>query len=86
MEHGNICHIPNERFGYFGWPSIARMDDGTLIAGERLYNSIHSVFGSAAQKDYYAHLSEEFFERLRTKEPIVKTMPRPEGDLTPPKK
>ena len=33
MEHGNICHIPNERFGYFGWPSIARMDDGTLIAG-----------------------------------------------------
>lgn len=60
--------------------------DGTLIAGERLYNSIHGVFGSAAPNDYYAHLTESFFERLRIKAPVVKTMPRPEGDLTPPKK
>ena len=60
--------------------------DGTLIAGERLYNSMHSVFGIPPSKDYYAHLGEEFFERCRTKAPIVKTLPRPEGDLTPPKK
>lgn len=33
MQHGNICLMPHDRFGYFGWPSIARMDDGTLIAG-----------------------------------------------------
>jgi len=33
MQHGNICSMPNDRFGYFGWPSVARMDDGTLIAG-----------------------------------------------------
>jgi sialidase-1 len=30
-QHGIICRLPNERFGYFGWPSIARLDDGTLI-------------------------------------------------------
>ena len=30
-EHGVICRLPGERFGYFGWPSIARLDDGTLI-------------------------------------------------------
>ena len=28
-EHGIVCRLPGERFGYFGWPSIARMDDGT---------------------------------------------------------
>ena len=33
MQHGTICRMPNDTFGYFGWPSIARMDDGTLIAG-----------------------------------------------------
>lgn len=32
IEHGVVCHLPNEPFGYFGWPSIARLDDGTLIA------------------------------------------------------
>lgn len=31
-EHGIICRLPEETFGYFGWPSIARMDDGTLVA------------------------------------------------------
>jgi len=29
-EHGVVCRIPGSAFGYFGWPSIARMDDGTL--------------------------------------------------------
>ena len=30
-EHGIICDLPHERFGYFGWPSVARCDDGTLV-------------------------------------------------------
>lgn len=28
--HGVVCHLPDERLGYFGWPSLARMDDGAL--------------------------------------------------------
>jgi hypothetical protein len=31
-EHGAICSRPGERFSYFGWPTIARMADGTLLA------------------------------------------------------
>jgi hypothetical protein len=30
-EHGVVCRLPGERFSYFGWPTIARMDDGTLM-------------------------------------------------------
>jgi hypothetical protein len=30
-EHGVVCRLPGERFGYFAWPTIARMDDGTLL-------------------------------------------------------
>ena len=33
IKHGIICRMPDDKFGYFGWPSIARMDDGKLIAG-----------------------------------------------------
>lgn len=29
-EHGIVCRRPGERFGYFGWPTVARLDDGTL--------------------------------------------------------
>lgn len=28
--HGIVCRIPNERTGYFGWPTVARMPDGAL--------------------------------------------------------
>lgn len=32
--HGVICSMPKSYyFGYFGWPSIAKMKDGTLVAG-----------------------------------------------------
>lgn len=31
-EHGVVASFPNEFFGYFGWPSVTRMDDGTLVA------------------------------------------------------
>jgi hypothetical protein len=30
-EHGVICRLPGERFGYFGWPTVARLEDGTLL-------------------------------------------------------
>jgi sialidase-1 len=30
-EHGVVCRLPGERFGYFGWPTVARMDDGRLM-------------------------------------------------------
>ena len=30
--HGIVCRVPDSPFGYFGWPSVARMDDGTLVA------------------------------------------------------
>ena len=29
-ENGVVCRVPGSAFGYFGWPSVARMDDGTL--------------------------------------------------------
>ena len=31
-EHGVVCSRPGERFSYFGWPSVARLGDGTLMA------------------------------------------------------
>ncbi len=30
-EHGIVCDLPHERLGYFGWPSVARRDDGMLV-------------------------------------------------------
>lgn len=33
MKHGVICRMPHDPLGYFGWASVTRMDDGTLIAG-----------------------------------------------------
>ena len=32
-EHGVVCRVPDSDFGYFGWPSVARLGDGTLVAG-----------------------------------------------------
>jgi hypothetical protein len=31
-EHGAVCRMPHDKFGYFGWPRVTRMDDGTLVA------------------------------------------------------
>ena len=31
-RHGIICSMPHDPFGYFGWPSVARAEDGTLYA------------------------------------------------------
>src|ERR1041384_5981437 len=30
--HGIICRLPGERFSHFGWPSVTRMEGGTLVA------------------------------------------------------
>jgi hypothetical protein len=30
-EHGIVCRRPDEQFGYFGWPTVARLDDGMLL-------------------------------------------------------
>ena len=57
--------------------------DGTLIAGQRLYDFIYTVFGVKAPNDYYAAKNDEFWERCRNKPEIVKTLPRPEGALSP---
>ena len=57
--------------------------DGTLIAGQRLYDFIYTVFGVKAPNDYYAAKNDEFWERCKNKPEIVKTLPRPEGALSP---
>jgi sialidase-1 len=30
-QHGIVCRMPGEKFGYFGWPTVARLEDGMLI-------------------------------------------------------
>ena len=57
--------------------------DGTLIAGQRLRSFICSVFGVKATSDYYKAKNDEFWERCKVKPAIKKTLPRPEGALSP---
>ena len=45
-EHGVVTSFPGEFFGYFGWPSVTRMDDGTLcVAASGLRNTHVCPFG-----------------------------------------
>ena len=40
-EHGVVCRLAEERLGYFGWPSVTRLEDGTLAvasSGMRLWH------------------------------------------------
>ena len=40
--HGKICAYPPENpFGYFGWPSIAKTSDGTIIAAGSGFRNTH---------------------------------------------
>ncbi len=41
IKHGILCYLPKERFGYFGWPSIARQGDGTLLVVASGLRSAH---------------------------------------------
>ncbi len=40
-SHGVICRLPENPMGYFGWPSITKMDDGTLIAASSGHRKYH---------------------------------------------
>ncbi len=40
-EHGIICRLPDVPFGYFGWPSVARLDDGTLVTASSGLRAYH---------------------------------------------
>lgn len=40
-EHGVVCRMPGERLGYFGWPTVARMDDGLLIVASSGLRTAH---------------------------------------------
>lgn len=39
--HGVVASFPNDFFGYFGWPTVGRMDDGTLIAAASGLRNAH---------------------------------------------
>ena len=39
--HGTIASYPGDFFGYFGWPTIARMDDGSLVAAASGLRNAH---------------------------------------------
>ena len=60
--------------------------DGTLIAGCRLRETIHSVFGAKCTSDYYKHLEADFWERCKAKPEIVKTLEKPDEPWEPIKK
>lgn len=32
-DHGTVCAQPGSAHGYFGWPSAARLGDGTIVVG-----------------------------------------------------
>jgi len=31
VEHGIVCDMPDQAFGYFAWTSVGRMDDGEIV-------------------------------------------------------
>ena len=41
-EHGVVCRLAGERFGYFGWPTVARLDDGTLMVASSGLRTAHT--------------------------------------------
>ena len=40
-EHGIVCRLAGERLSYFGWPSVARLQDGTLLVASSGLRSEH---------------------------------------------
>ena len=55
-EHGVIASYPDDFYGYFGWPTIARMPDGTIVAAASGLRNEHvcpfgrSVFFTSADE------------------------------------
>lgn len=89
---------PDGGFSSFQGGSIARQQgylfgaglkdesdlDGTVIAGQLLRAQMHRVFGVDADHTYLAPYGDDFWNRCKSKAPIVKTMPRGEEPLNPP--
>jgi sialidase-1 len=40
-EHGVVCRLPGEKLGYFGWPTVAKLDNGTLVVSSSGLRSGH---------------------------------------------
>ena len=40
-EHGLVSSFPHDFLGYFGWPTLAKMDDGTLVAAASGFRNEH---------------------------------------------
>jgi hypothetical protein len=40
-EHGIVCRLPDEKLGYFAWPSVTRLDDGALAVASSGLRSQH---------------------------------------------
>lgn len=40
-EHGVVCSLPTDFFGYFGWPTVTRMDSGVLVAAASGLRNAH---------------------------------------------
>ncbi len=40
-EHGIICRLPDDPFGYFGWPTVVRLADGTVLVASSGLRSEH---------------------------------------------
>ena len=40
-RHGVVSSFPDDFFGYFGWPTLARMEDGTLVAAASGLRNAH---------------------------------------------
>ena len=69
---------PTQQGYLFGYGLADESDmDGTVIAGQRLRASIHSVFNVPCSHDYYCEYETEFWEKLRSKKPVEKLLPPP---------
>ena len=45
-EHGVVCSFADDFFGYFGWPTVAKFDDGTLaVAASGMRNEHVCPYG-----------------------------------------
>lgn len=40
-QHGVVCRLPGEQLGYFGWPTVARLPNGTLVVASSGLRSQH---------------------------------------------
>ena len=64
-QHGIACRLPDRRFGYFGWPTVARLDDGRLVVGA---SGLRSEHGCPFGKTVMLYSSDE---GLTWSEPVV---------------